>query len=285
MLASSHTAIAPTVEEAMIKLDPDLWAFEIKLDGIRCLMRVLNGRVSLSTRAAKDVTATFPDVVAASSGLPSGVYDGEIISVDGKFSTLARRSHSSKAESIRSAAAAFPATFIAFDLPDLTQHNYAGRRGRLLANHGLITVRSYDNAIDAWTAVVQGGLEGLIAKRADSMYRHIRSPDWIKLKHLKRLSAIVVGFKEGKGSRDGKVGALELALIDDSTIVSIGRVGTGFTSDELDVLAERINLGEPFAVEIEYANVTDDLKLRFPSYVGIRDDIEVLSCTVDQIDT
>ena len=57
------------------------------------------------------------------------------------------------------------------------------------------------------------GMEGVVAKRRDSRYEPGRRSDcWVKVKHVRRTSAVVVGWKPGEGGRAGRVGSLLLAV-------------------------------------------------------------------------
>ena len=80
----------------------------------------------------------------------------------------------------------------------------------------------------------QAGLEGVVAKRRDSTYLPgRRSDDWVKVKHLRRQSAVVIGWKAGEGGRSGQLGSLLLAVQGRSGLVFAGHVGTGFTQAAL----------------------------------------------------
>ncbi len=79
----------------------------------------------------------------------------------------------------------------------------------------------------------QRGLEGILAKRAESKYiPGKRSKDWLKLKTKKSQEAIICGFTEPKGSRN-KFGSLVLAVYDEGELIYIGQAGTGFTDNDL----------------------------------------------------
>jgi bifunctional non-homologous end joining protein LigD len=77
------------------------------------------------------------------------------------------------------------------------------------------------------TQVAALGLEGLIAKRADSQYRGTRSDAWQKIKAERTADFVIVGYTEPKGSRS-HFGALQLADLVGGALVYAGRAGTGF---------------------------------------------------------
>jgi bifunctional non-homologous end joining protein LigD len=129
------------------------------------------------------------------------------------------------------------------------------------------------------------GMEGVIAKRAGSLYHPgRRSPDWIKFKALHRVSCVPTAYERGEGSRS-HFGAMHLAMVGPTGPVPVGRVGTGFTEREITDLKGRIDRGELFVVEIECLNVTKGGVLRFPVYKGVRSDLSPLDATIDQLGT
>src|SRR5207247_2179623 len=79
--------------------------------------------------------------------------------------------------------------------------------------------------------VVKMGLEGIVAKQADSPYRAGRSAHWLKIRADRTDDFVVVGFTRPKGSRDG-FGALDLGAYEDGKLVHAGRAGRGFTGGQ-----------------------------------------------------
>ena len=137
--------------------------------------------------------------------------------------------------------------------------------------------------------------EGLIAKRVDSVYTSgKRSPDWRKLKLVRRQACVIGGWTDPRGSRPF-FGALLLGVYDESgRLQYIGHSGAGFTDAELGHVWKRLRAIEtkaaPFAAtpktnerphwvqpklvaEVKFTEWTVDNKLRHPTYLGIRDDI------------
>jgi bifunctional non-homologous end joining protein LigD len=137
------------------------------------------------------------------------------------------------------------------------------------------------------------GWEGLIAKAAASRYESgRRSPQWLKLKAVKRQEFVVGGWTEPRQTRQF-FGALLLGVYDDGTLRYVGHTGSGFTQAELQRVARLLRPLEteqsPFAVrpktnepahwveprlvvEVKFTEWTNDGKLRHPIYVGLRDD-------------
>jgi bifunctional non-homologous end joining protein LigD len=78
-------------------------------------------------------------------------------------------------------------------------------------------------------SVTAMGLEGLIAKKADSKYSKGRSDHWLKIKAVATADFVIVGFTAPQKSRP-HFGALQLADYMNGELVYAGRVGTGFDS-------------------------------------------------------
>lgn len=83
------------------------------------------------------------------------------------------------------------------------------------------------------------GWEGLIAKRADSTYRHSRSRHWLKFKCVNRQELVIGSYTEPKGSRTG-FGALLLGYYEDHALRYAGKVGTGFDTQTLRQLGNKL---------------------------------------------
>jgi bifunctional non-homologous end joining protein LigD len=138
------------------------------------------------------------------------------------------------------------------------------------------------------------GWEGLLVKHARSVYRDgRRSPEWQKLKITKQDEFVVGGWTEPKGAR-AYFGSLILGRYDDAgNLVHVGDVGTGFNGGELERLWRLLkptevsqspfsgkpkSLGKQHWVEptlvaqVRYTEITDDGRLRHPTYLGLRDD-------------
>ena len=138
------------------------------------------------------------------------------------------------------------------------------------------------------------GWEGLLVKHARSVYRDgRRSPEWLKLKITQQDEFVVGGWTEPKGAR-AYFGSLILGRYDESgNLVHVGDVGTGFNGVELERLWKMLKPMEtkacPFAgkpkslgkqhwvtpklvAQVRYTEVTDDGRLRHPTYLGLRDD-------------
>lgn len=181
-----------------------------------------------------------------------------------------------------------PCLFVAFDMPGLSQQDWAFRRRELenLAWPGSwFMLSAVSESVEYKDRIFQLGLEGVICKRKTSRYHfNTRSRDWVKFKREDRVSCLVAGYTTGTGSRS-HFGAMHLALLDrGGTPVPVGRVGTGFTEREIDQLKSSLDRGELLVVEVKCLGLTGTDQLRQPVFLGTRTDLDPRSCTTDQLD-
>ena len=294
VMLASPTKGAPEQALAALEREGGWWA-EVKLDGVRAVLsRQADGTVTITNRRMADITHRYPDVVSVWAQLDfTGVLDGEIIVMrDGRpnFEGAHRRDAQSTPGKIRAAMAKDPATFVPFDIlidreRDVRTLPYTQRR-MIMMNREIpgLSLASQDTAT-MWAFVVENNLEGLVAKRGDSPYRAGRHGSWRKLKHTKRISALVGALVPGRGSR-GPVGALVLYLFDPDAgrLVGIGNVGSGLSGASLRMLSQRIGAGQPTVVEVEYLEVSSSGQLRMPVFKFINTEADPADCTLDQLE-
>ncbi len=275
------------------------WWFEAKWDGIRSIAVLSAGHLELWSRNRLSLTGRFPELAALPHVLAGAeaVLDGEIVAFgpDGRpdFGLLARPAPPGRGPTV---------CYLAFDLlfwddAALLDAPLAHRRERLLAlGLGDRAWRSPPHVADdpapLLRFVAAYGLEGVVAKRADSPYEPgRRSRAWRKWKRTRCEEFVVGGFLPGRGGRAGELGSLLLGGFDaGGRLRYAGRVGTGFDAAErrrlLAELAAAVRAEPPFAdppripgarwveprvvVEVRFAHRTADGRLRHPSYVGRR---------------
>jgi len=286
------------------------WAFEMKWDGIRALARVDDGTVQVISRNGIDVTATYPEL-AELTDLVKGeaLIDGEIVALTkaGRpdFALLQKRMNLNRKSDVDAAAAATPVQFLAFDLLErdgrnLTTLPYAERRNALealLESRGAIQVPpAFEGSIDdAMRTSRSLGLEGVIAKRRSSTYlAGKRTRSWLKLKHHLTQEVVIGAWRPGSGARSHRVGSLLMGIPDDDGLRYVGRVSSGISEKQFDLLASKFRRMErttsPFAdlpaadagdahyitphlvAEVEFAEWTPTGKLRHPVWRGWRAD-------------
>ena len=281
----------------------DEWLHEMKLDGYRMLTRIEDGDALMLSRNGKDWTDHFPAIARTVARLPvdNAWIDGEVVVLasDGRTSFQA----------LQNALAGENAAKLHYFVFDLLYLNgYDLRRAPLIERKQLLE-RVLENAPDSirFSAHVQGRgeaffreacrheLEGIISKRAQSVYVGGRCRDWLKVKCSLRQELVIGGFTDPQGSRTG-FGALLLGVYEkDGTLSYSGKVGTGFNDAMLADLYKKVKALETKApafrnpprgyeakgahwirpelvAEIEFAEWTNDGTLRHPSFQGLRED-------------
>src|SRR6266581_2892117 len=290
------------------------WLFELKLDGYRVRAAREDGEARLVTRNGHDIAATFPELARAVAALPYDdvVLDAELVVPDESghpsFQRLQNRAKLTGSIEVRRAAVETPALLYVFDLLgfegyDLRPLPLVKRKAilqRVLPHAGpLRYLEHFEKDGEAlYQQVVKMGLEGIVAKQADSPYRAGRSAHWLKIRADRTDDFVVVGFTRPKGSRSG-FGALDLGAYEDGKLVYAGRAGSGFTTAQLKevsaVLERSIRPTPAFSgavpqdpghtwvaptliAEVRYKEWTDEGLLRQPVFVRFRDDKKPEEC-------
>jgi bifunctional non-homologous end joining protein LigD len=289
------------------------WAVEMKWDGVRALAFIESGQVRLVSRAGQDISATYPDLAGLGRAVTGGqaLLDGEIVAfTDGRpdFEALQPRMHVASADAAFRLSATIPVTYLAFDALQadgvrLTPLPYLERREILstLISNGprwLAPPNFPGPDLDAVRAAsVANGLEGVVAKRLDSVYEPGARPgSWLKVKNQLSQEVVVAGWKPGQGNRTGLVGSLLVGVYSASgALLYAGHVGTGFSDPVLRMLTRRLDAlrrpDSPFdgpvppeyarpavwveprlVIDVEFHRWTRAGRMRAPAYRGLRDD-------------
>ncbi|MGH3018682.1 MAG: DNA ligase D [Gaiellaceae bacterium] len=304
--APSATATSREYAPMLATLAPEVppgdeWMHEVKWDGYRAIARLAGGEATLTSRRGNDLTGRFAHVaraLARAVRTPDCVLDGEVCALDedgrSSFSVMQQGKG--------------PLVYYAFDvlevdgepLVDLPLRERRTRLTELLdLRDGTVRLsEAFDDGQALYEAAQAQGLEGVIAKKADSRYQPgRRTRDWLKVKTHGRQEFVIAGYTRGQGRRSGRLGSLVLAVNRGGELHYAGNCGTGFTEDEIEKLMRKLRPLErataPFAVvpkmpkvkkadvvwvtpklvcEVEFAEWTHDGRLRAPSYKGLRED-------------
>jgi bifunctional non-homologous end joining protein LigD len=283
--------------------DPE-WIYERKLDGERALAFRQGGKVRLLTRNRKKIGDTYPELVDTLSEQTCDdfIVDGEIVAFHGSvtsFSRLQQRMQIKDPEEARASPVAV--YYYLFDILHLDGHDLERmplRSRKALLKKALtfkqrlrFTAHRNGEGERYFEQACEKGWEGVIAKRADSVYRHSRSTDWLKFKCAKGQELVIGGFTEPQGSRIG-FGALLVGYYEGDSLRYAGKVGTGYDDDFLEEFRERLDklIREtcPFDEEVKEKEVTwvtpklvgefgftewtEDGRLRHPRFLGLRRD-------------
>jgi bifunctional non-homologous end joining protein LigD len=307
-------------ERGQHPFDSSVYFFEVMWDGVRTLAYFEDGAVRLQDRYRRDVTALYPELQELAHQVDDAtVLDGEIVVLDGEgrpdFARLRERAAARDAEEALALAAVAPVTYQAFDVlyhdgrSTMTQPLWKRRRllhwarpGGALAVPGVLA----NEGVALFDAARQHGLEGIMAKRRDSLYvPGRRSAAWLKLKVHERQEFVIGGFTYGgraPGARRRRepFASLLLGLYDGrGRLRYVGEVSGGFdaasarqTAAALDPLVS----GEcPFGDEppfqrlvfwcrpelvatVRFGAWTDEGTLQFPLFEGLRPDVPAASC-------
>ena len=292
-------------------LDRKDHTFELKLDGVRLLLYKNNDKIELINKKGTSRDAQYPEITKIGKSIKpkSCVLDGEVIAYNENglpdFNLLMKRDSFSGFGMIKSET---PVTYVVFDILELNGKNLTEKplleRKRILHDSITedesieITVETQDGKL-LWKEVVKRKLEGVIAKKNDSTYKEgQRSWDWIKIKNLNTIDAIIVGYT----SYLRGVSSLALAVYKQGKLTYIGKVGTGFNETMLGRLKEEFNKIETSKIpvinppkeekinwirpelvaEVEFLQITKDERLRAPSFKRLRDDKSPKECTFEE---
>ena len=287
------------------------WIYEIKLDGYRLMARIEGDRVKLITRGGHDWAGKMPDLVEAirKLGLRSAWLDGEIVVMGANG--LPSFNGLQKAFDGRSGTKAIE--YFIFDVPYLDGYDLRGvqltdRRAmlkELVERKGVDRIRFSDDFQGAPGAILQSacrmGLEGVIAKREDSLYASARSDAWLKLKCKLRQEFLICGYTD-RSDGAAEIGSLLLGVYSDAgQLESVGNVGTGWSAAEaadLKMKLAKMEVDEPpfdagptkpgrwsrrvagserwvkprLVAEVQFADMTPDGHIRHATYVALRTD-------------
>ena len=292
------------------------WIFEPKIDGTRCIAEVSSSGVRLHNRRLFEITYRYPELaLALAQGASGCVLDGEIaVFADGRpsFAELAERDHQNDRLRIDFLSRSMPASYVVFDIiyaKEKSVMNLPLRERKQILREGLqesefVTIADSfpEKGEDYFQAALKMGIEGIVAKRLDSVYEPgTRSQDWIKIKKSLKLDLVIGGYIPGKGGRVPYFGGLLLGAYNHGLLQYVGRVGSGFTDKELAEIAGAFSIQDlsPFVnapatpparwvepqqvVQVSALEVTKDGHLRAPVFLRIRDDKEPQECTIDQL--
>ncbi len=275
------------------------WMFEVKWDGVRALAYISKGKTVLRSRKGDDVSAQYPELknLAKDIQAKEAVLDGEVVVCDAegrpRFQLIQPRIKGSLVDSKS------PARFIAFDLlysdgEDLREQPLRQRREKLTTlmkeGSGIQVSQEFaGNGRDLLEAVKAQGLEGIMAKRANSHYVSARTDDWRKIKPGNEEDFLICGYTEGERQY---FSALILGEQKEGALLYVGNVGTGFDETTIADLYRQMEplrrkqspfksvpklpnpivwLKPELTCAIRYHERTAAGKLRTPVYTGLRE--------------
>ena len=280
------------------------WAYEPKWDGFRAIVFVDGQESYIQSRNGKELSRYFPEV-----SFPPGRYvvDGELVAAS--FGTLGQRIHPA-ASRIARLAEETPARFVAFDVlavddEVLMQCSYEERRTVLEGIVGLelTPVQRTTDGAQQWLHEE----EGVIAKELAAPYLPGERKGMLKIKRVRTIDAVVMGWRPGKA--EGTVGAIILGLYEpDGRLREVGH-SSGFTAKRKRELVaelqpyetgergsgeasrwthgrelEWVALRPELVVEVTFDHASDGRIRHGTKVLRWRDDKAPADCLVDQLD-
>lgn len=289
--------------------DDDEWVYEVKWDGYRAVAFMNKGEVELKSRNDKSYNEKFYPLYEQLKTLKlDAILDGEVVVLDrnGTASFGALQNWRSEADG--------DLVYYVFDIlwyqgQDLKDMTLLERKSILKAvlpkNNSILVSEHFETSgIHFLEEAKKLGLEGIMAKRKDSIYHvHNRSKDWLKIKANKRQEVVIAGFTLNDDSSK-LFSSLLVGVYEGKKLIYTGKVGTGFNvklqkemmelfkplivskaafSEEPDVnKPSRFRPNPPHATvtwlkpelvcEVSFTELTSDGVMRHPSFNGMRED-------------
>ncbi|MES1216026.1 MAG: DNA ligase D [Bacteroidota bacterium] len=280
--------------------DDEAFIYEIKWDGYRAISYLHKGEVEIRSRNELSFTKKFPSIVEALQQWETdAVVDGEIVALNDE----GRADFQQLQGFIKNAKAAHLVYYL-FDIiwyngKDVTALPLIERKVLLqnILPEDQSIIRYSDHIIKEgkafFDAAIKKGLEGIMAKRADSEYViDYRSRNWLKIKSNHQLEAIICGFTQPRKSRK-YFGAIILGRYIKGELKYIGHSGSGFDEKKLKELYKKFQalitdkcpfkimpvtnmpatwLKPKLVCEVKFTEWTQEKNLRHPIFLGLRED-------------
>lgn len=287
--------------------------YEPKLDGTRAVCYLDERGIRLINRRGNDITLRYPEFSFAKEiKAASAVLDGEVVVYDKNgnpdFHLLQRREQVGQKAVSEIRSRELPATYVVFDILEkdgktLTDLPLSERKKILdeTVTDGKHIQKIFytENGPGLWDQIEKRKLEGVIGKDWTSeYYPGARTPVWIKIKYLKTLDCVIVGYTSEKRI----ISALALAVYSQGTLRYIGRtVGKGFTEEFLKGLHKELTpleIKEPPVVyeggkdihwlkpklvcEVSFLELSHDIIMRAPVFLRMRYDKKPEDCILEE---
>jgi ATP-dependent DNA ligase len=240
--------LKPPIQPQLARSKPELpegeqWSYEPKYDGFRAIVFVDGDDVLIQSRAGKPLNRYFPELAFFPGRY---VLDGEIV-VDGAdggqdFGALQQRIHPAESR-VRMLAEQTPARYVAFDLLALDdepwlERAFSERRARLeqLVDGQIDATPLTDDPKQARPWLGSG--EGVVAKDVQAPYRPGQRTGMVKVKRVRTIDAVVVGYRPGK--EEGTVGSLILGLYDGEAQLHVVGHSSGLRAAEKRALVGKL---------------------------------------------
>ncbi len=253
---------------------------EEKLDGFRCIIHNDGKEIKLYTRRLENVKNQFKEIILTIKNQIKGdsyIIDSELVGYDPKtknylpFQKISQRIK--RKYDIESIAKKFPVEIKAFDIiyyngksiedepllkrRELLEKVIKPKKFEIGVTKAIIT-SSEKEAEKFFKETLKKGMEGIIAKKIDSIYkpgRYVKG--WVKLKPVQdTLDLVITGAQWGEGKRSHWLSSFILSCKKGKDYVSIGKVGTGIKEKEGELTFKELTKKlKPYITETKGKNV------------------------------
>lgn len=289
------------IAENQAAFDSPEFIYELKLDGIRCLVYLSENGVELQNKRSKRVTSIYPELKDIYKQVNKRcILDGEIFVLkEGKpdFFEMQKRSLMTSPVKIEFASKKLPVTFTAFDILYHEDNQLVNlplmERKQILSDVMIeesprFAVSRYieEQGIALYNVAAEQELEGVVAKRKDSKYYFgKRTKDWIKMKALADEDFVVCGYYFNDDNRISII----LGMYENGTLMYQSHVVMGISREDYNIMASYLKadknaypdfpdfsdatwLVPELVCRVQYMERTPGGGLRQPVFKGLRDD-------------
>lgn len=288
--------------------DSDEWVFEVKWDGYRAVAFMNKKQVDLKSRNDKSFNEKFYPIFDELVNLKlNAILDGEIVVIgkNGQANFGALQNWRSEADGDLVYYVFDILWYNGYDLRDLTLLERKEILNNVLPTNNSILISDHfeTSGIQFLEVARKMGLEGIMAKKKDSVYHTKRSTDWLKIKANKRQEVVIGGFTRNDDTSK-TFSSILVGVYENGKLNYIGKVGTGFNDKkQKEMMAQfkplisnkapffsepdvnkpsRFRPNPPHATvtwlkpelicEVSFTELTSDGIMRHPSFQGMRED-------------
>ena len=260
--------LCESIKEEDIKNLNGNWKANIKFDGDRIIAIKKGKDVFLMSRSGNEKSKVFPEVTRELKKSDDDfIIDGEIITTDGLFNSLQKRSNLSKDYLIKEAEIKIPIRYMVFDVLSYNGKNLTNKPLKERINYwDKITFKivkpinikvmfcQYEDIKECLDYAKTSHQEGIVIKNMDSIYEGKRSQDWKKLKFFNEGELVVTHYTENNGG----------IRVEDEYGIAVQ------VEKDVKKVKEKIDRDGYCEIYIQYLEMTKDNKYRNISYRGIK---------------
>ena len=252
----------------------DNYIYEIKFDGIRALIYVIDNNIKIFTRNGKNITNLFPELkVITSSVKKNSILDGEIVCLTNNkpdFFKVQKRIHLKNKDKIEIGSKNNPALFICFDIlyydKDITNEPLYKRKDELSKineSDYLLKSKVFEDGEKLFKSIKRLDLEGIVCKNKFSTYQvNTRSNSWIKVKNYKVESFFIGGYTDGEKDRF----SIYLGEKSNGKLRYVGKVFVSKKDKLYEKLKNRKSVNNPFLEfkeNINFVKTIQEVKVKY----------------------